>query len=45
METPMLESLFYKVAGFQAFFREICEIFNNTYVEEYLRTATSEKYN
>ena len=45
METPMLESLFYKVAGIQAFFREICEIFNNTYFEEHLRAATSEKYN
>ena len=51
-KTPVLESLFNKVVGFQAchvkkdtptqaLFCEICEIFKNTYFEEHSRTTAS----
>ena len=44
LKTPMLESVFNKVAGItttQMFFCEICEIFKNTYFEKYLWTTAS----
>ena len=41
MKTPVLESLFNKVAGLKAFFCEYCEIFKNNYSEDHLPTAAS----
>ena len=44
-KTPVLQSLFNKVAGLKAptqlFCCEICVIFKNTYFEDYLRTSAS----
>ena len=37
-KTPVLESLFNKVAGLES---EICEIFKNIYFEDHLRTTAS----
>ena len=44
-ETPVLGlglQLYYKETPTQVFSCEICEIFKNTYFEEYLRTTASE---
>ena len=44
-KTPTLKSLSNKVAGLKTFMFscEYCEIFRNTYFEEHLQTAASEK--